>query len=96
MYYNQHDINLSFSVKGCNIEACVYVNDLNVFVPVSILTEAVIKKTGKRLNELTDTDVFNFIANNPIDFRGQQYPKGMDNVIAQAELFRSSKPPIKL
>lgn len=91
MQYKNQEVNISFRNNGNTLSVEVYVDSLSVFVPVTINVDGIVKQTGKRINQLTDEDVFNFIKDNPIDFRGKQYPSGMDNIINEAINFRNSK-----
>lgn len=91
MQYKNQEVSLSFRRNGNTLSVEVYVDSLSVFVPVTISVDGIVNKTGKRISELTDEDVFSFIKDNPIDFRGQQYPSGLDNIINEAINFRNSK-----
>lgn len=91
MQYQNQEVSLTFKHSGNLLDVSVYVDSLSVMIPVKIKVDGITKQSQKRVNELTEDDVFAFIKNNPIDFRGTQYPSGMDNIIAEAINYRNSK-----
>lgn len=90
--YNGYKIDIQYQITPATINLQVYIDQLNVVVPVSIQRIGIEEKTKKTAPQLTKDDVYNFFANNSITYNGLTRISGINSVIAQAELYRQNHP----